>query len=239
LWGIAEEPFWLFPNGSATSPTSVRARWRISSANVSSEAATSVGADCAGELADAHSLERVPEPVAAPLELERPAGELQAEGGRLGVNAVCPADADVVLVLSRARDHRFLRAVDGLEQERPRLAYLQREGGVDDVRRGQAVVEPAPGWAELGGDGVHEGRKVVLGLALQLRDALGRGRLRVVANLGHGVSGNHAELRPRLERGELDVEPARQPVFVRPDPSHHGSGVARDHRLQSRARAGR
>src|SRR4029077_11747075 len=127
---------------------------------------SSVGANRAGELADAHSLERVSEPVAAPLELERPAGQLEAEGRRLGVHAVCSADADVVLVLPCARDHRLLRAVEGLERERARLAYLQREGGVDDVRRGQAVVEPAPGWPELGGDGVHEGRKVVLGLAL-------------------------------------------------------------------------
>ena len=30
LWGIALEPFWPRPNGSRTSPTSVRARWRIS-----------------------------------------------------------------------------------------------------------------------------------------------------------------------------------------------------------------
>ena len=41
LCGIADEPFWPRPNGSSTSRTSVRARWRISSANLSSdEAAT-------------------------------------------------------------------------------------------------------------------------------------------------------------------------------------------------------
>ena len=33
LCGIADEPFWPRPNGSSTSRTSVRARWRISSAN--------------------------------------------------------------------------------------------------------------------------------------------------------------------------------------------------------------
>ena len=31
LCGIADEPFWPRPNGSSTSRTSVRARWRISS----------------------------------------------------------------------------------------------------------------------------------------------------------------------------------------------------------------
>ncbi len=44
LCGIADEPFCLRPNGSPTSPTSVRARWRISSANVSSDAAASASA---------------------------------------------------------------------------------------------------------------------------------------------------------------------------------------------------
>ena len=39
LCGIAEEPFWPLPNGSCTSATSVRARWRISTAKRSSEAA--------------------------------------------------------------------------------------------------------------------------------------------------------------------------------------------------------
>ena len=38
LWGIALEPFWPAPNGSWTSRTSVRARWRISVANRSSPA---------------------------------------------------------------------------------------------------------------------------------------------------------------------------------------------------------
>ena len=44
LCGIADEPFWPLPNGSSTSRTSVRARWRISSANRSSDAASSASA---------------------------------------------------------------------------------------------------------------------------------------------------------------------------------------------------
>ena len=39
LWGIALEPFCApVRNGSSTSPTSVRCRWRISSANASIDA---------------------------------------------------------------------------------------------------------------------------------------------------------------------------------------------------------
>ncbi len=49
LCGIADEPFWPRPNGSSTSRTSVRARWRISSANASSDEAmtASVESSCA------------------------------------------------------------------------------------------------------------------------------------------------------------------------------------------------
>ena len=41
LWGIELEPFWPAPNGSRTSPTSVRARWRSSVAKRSSPAPAS------------------------------------------------------------------------------------------------------------------------------------------------------------------------------------------------------
>ena len=44
LCGIADEPFWPLANGSCTSRTSVRARWRISTANRSSDVATRASA---------------------------------------------------------------------------------------------------------------------------------------------------------------------------------------------------
>ena len=128
LCGIAEDPFIPVANGSSTSRTSVRARWRISVAKRSSEVAVSasagrssawrsraitcvetgsgsspstlagkafdlgvdrrVGADGAGELADAAAFERALDPRAVAVELERPPGELPAERRRLGVNAV-------------------------------------------------------------------------------------------------------------------------------------------------------
>ena len=45
LCGIADEPFWPRPNGSSTSRTSVRARWRISVAKRSSDEASSASAE--------------------------------------------------------------------------------------------------------------------------------------------------------------------------------------------------
>ena len=45
LWGIDEEPFCPLVNGSSTSRTSVRWRWRISRANFSRDVATRARAD--------------------------------------------------------------------------------------------------------------------------------------------------------------------------------------------------
>ena len=148
-----------------------------------------------------------------------------------------PPDADVVLVLLRARDNRLEGSLEVVEEERTRFAHLEREGGVHDIRGGQSVMEPPSGRTELGGDGIDEGGEVVVGLALQLCHALGGWRLGSGADLGDGFRRDRTELAPGLEGGELDVEPAREPVLVRPDPSHHGSGVARNHRLQSSGRA--
>ena len=78
----------------------------------------------------------------------------------------------------------------------------------------------------------------MLRLALELGHALRRRRLRALADLGDGVRRDGAQLGPGLERGELDVQPARELALLRPDPGHRRSGVARDHRLESRARAG-
>ena len=171
LCGIEDEPFWPAPNGSSTSCTSVRARWRISSANRSSDAASSasalstsacrsrwriwvelgagsspsrsqatrstsgigggVGADGARELADAHPLERPSDARAVALERERPAGELEPERGRLGVDAVSTPDRQRVAVLLGARDDGGEGTVEPAEDQRAGIADLQRERRVE------------------------------------------------------------------------------------------------------------
>ena len=134
-----------------------------------------VGADGARELADAHPLERARDALAAAVELERPAGELQPEGRRLGVDAVRAADLQRLAVLARrARRRRRSARSMPVEDQRARLADLQRERGVDDVGGREAVVEPAALLAELLGDGVDEGGGVVVERRLELGDPLRR-----------------------------------------------------------------
>ena len=74
---------------------------------------------------------------------------------------------------SSARAHHGCeRAVDPVEDEPSGVLDLQRKRGVDDVRRGQPVVEPASLGPELLRDGVDECRRVVIGDAFDLGDAL-------------------------------------------------------------------
>ena len=155
--------------------TSVRARWRISSANLSSdddgksecvpgaprgglaEGSGSSSARVRGRAARTQSRSssgsvaayvptapdsfpaRMPSSARArrvtiPVELECPASELQSERRRLGVHAVCAADLQRAAVLLRPRDDDRECAVEGLgEHERPGLADLERQRGVDDV----------------------------------------------------------------------------------------------------------
>ena len=72
-----------------------------------------VRSDRAGELADPHPLERPRDPLPVPVELERPAGELQPERRRLGVHAVRAAHLEGRAMLLRARDDGGERARRG------------------------------------------------------------------------------------------------------------------------------
>ena len=132
-----------------------------------------VRADRAGELPDAHRRRAPAQALAAAVELERPAGELEPEGGRLRVDAVRPADAERLPVLLGAVGRPQPARVEPSSSKRAGVPELERECGVDDVGRSQAVVEPAALLAELRLDGVDEGGQVVVGLALELGDPLG------------------------------------------------------------------
>ena len=78
-----------------------------------------------------------------------------------------------------------------------------------------------------------EGRDIVIRRALELRDSLRGRRLDPGADVGDGLRRHHAELRPRLKRGQLDGEPQLQLALLRPDPGHGRSRVAGDHRTES------
>ena len=194
-----------------------------------------VRADGARELADAHPLERARDPGPVALERERPAGELEPERRRLGVDAVRPPDRDRLAMLLRSGDDRREGALDPVEHERPGLADLERQRGVEHVRRGEAVVEPAPFLAELLRHRVDERGDVVVRARLDLRHPLGARRHRPRPDRVDRLVRHDAGLGPPVERRQLDVEPAPQLRLVRPDRRHGRAGVARNHSSESSA----
>ena len=215
LCGIADEPFWPAPNGSCTSATSVRARCRISSANLSSDEATiasavsssacrsrcedlrrgrrrletealagdplelrvgcGVGADRAGELADAHPLERA-------RDASRPRSSSNAQPASFRpkvVGSACTPCVRPICSVARCSSARATTTASARSSpariSAPASRICSGERGVDDVGRGEPVVEPAALLAELLGDGVDERGGVVVERRLELGDALGVG----------------------------------------------------------------
>src|SRR2546429_3775470 len=71
--------------------------------------------------------------------------QLEAEGGRLGVNAVAAADARREHVLFRPARDDFPQLLHAGDQDVGALDYLHGEGGVHDVAAGEAEVQPAAG----------------------------------------------------------------------------------------------
>src|SRR6185295_16474686 len=124
--------------------------------------AATVHADRPGDLADADSGERALDPVAFALELERPAGELDAERDRLGMDAVRPPDHHRRAVLFGAADHGRARLLEPVKDEQAGLPRLERERRVEHVGGRQSEVEPASVVAELLRNRVHERGEVVV-----------------------------------------------------------------------------
>ena len=198
-----------------------------------------VRADRARELADAHSFEGAVDAGAIPLERERPAGELEPERRRLGVDSVRAPDRDRVAMLLGPGDDRREGALDALQHEGSGLPDLQRQRSVQHVRRGQAVVEPAALLAQLLRDRVDERGDVVMRARLDLRHPLGTRRYRPRPDRGDRLRRHDPRLGPPLERRQLDVEPPAQLRLVRPDRRHGRAGVARNHSSESSVPPGR
>ncbi len=157
-------------------------------------------------------------------------GELDAERGRLGMDAVAAPDADRVLVLARALFERRHHPVDVGDQDVRRPGELDGKAGIEHVRRGHALVHEARLRPDMLGEVGEEGDHVVMRLALDLVDAgdvefSGRPRPH---GLG-GLLGDHAELGLGVGGVGLDFEPDAEAGLRLPQGHHVGTGIARDH----------
>ena len=161
-------------------------------------------------------------------ELERVAGELRAERRRLGVDAVAASHAHRVAVFERAPLERGDEPVQSGLDHPQRVAHRDALRGVDHVVGREPEVDVA---AFLAARLLHlrdERRRLVGHLTIELEDALDVDARVATARVGR-PGGDLADRLPRIERSKLDIEPALEPRFVRPQPSHLRTRVSRDH----------
>ena len=147
-------------------------------------------------------------------QLERPQRDLGAERRGLGVDAVRATDHRGVALLARPRHDRDLELVDRLEQEIGRPHERDRQRGVDDVARREAVVDPgAVRRPDPLLDDVDERGDVVVGDPLALLDGCGVDA-RPLPDDGDRLGGDDAQLGLRLDGEQLDLEPGGVPGLV-------------------------
>ncbi len=115
------------------------------------------------------------------------------------------------------------------QQQRARALDRQGEPGVEHVRRGHAVVDPARGRADLLVDVGQEGDHVVVGGPLQLQRALHReagASASIAARSSAGITPSAAHARHTAS------STSSQPLelgLLGPERRHRGAGVTRDH----------
>jgi hypothetical protein len=102
-----------------------------------------VGADGARDRTDAHGLARPDQSLRVALQLGEPAGCLEAERDRLGVDPVRASDHGGVAVLDREAPNDLDEARQLVQHDARRVAEHDCGRRVEDVRAREPVVEPA------------------------------------------------------------------------------------------------
>ena len=155
------------------------------------------------------------------------------------MDAVAAPDRDGVLVLQRALLQRRQKCVQIGQQNVRRPHQLHVEAGVQHVRGRHPLMDEPRVVAHVLGQVRQEGDHVVLGLALDLVDAVDieLNALSLPHRLGRRFR-DHAKLRLRVAGMRLDLEPDAELGLGRPDGDHLGAGIAGDHGASSRLSAG-
>ena len=165
----------------------------------------------------------------AAVDLERPAGELEPERRRLGMDGVGPAHHRRVGLRPGPGDQRHEETIGIGQQPIAGLPQLERESGIHDVAAGQPEVQVAALRPDRLGDLRHERDDVVVGRPLDLGDAVD---IDPGALLDRSQRGGRHET-PRglgAGNGDLDAEHLLEPGAIRPRGPHLGQRVAADHR---------
>ena len=131
-----------------------------------------------------------------------------------------------VTVLARPLHHRRLEIVDRFDHEVARADEGDGHCGVDHVVGGEPVVDPLGGGAtDALLHHVDERRRLVVGDGFARPDRLDV-EIGPIADRGGVGRRHHTQLRPRLCREDLDLEPGPEAGLVGEEPSNLRGRVA-------------
>src|SRR5690606_18626032 len=162
------------------------------------------------------------------LELDIVAEKLEAEGGRLGMDAVATADTRRRLVLEGTPFQHRKQPVDIVEQDVGRTCELNGQTCVQHVGRRHTLVNEARLRSDMLGEIREEGDHVVLGLALDLVDPLDLEAPALPDRFGR-IGGDYSQLRLCIASVRLNLEPDPELRLRLPDLGHLGAAVTRYH----------
>ncbi len=155
-------------------------------------------------------------------------GELQAEGRRLGMNAVAAAQTESVLVLLGPCAQRLAQSIEALRYKVARLAELHGQAGIQDVGGRHALMHEPRGRADMFGKVGQKGDHVMACLFFDFVDAFDLEGAMTPDRFG-GLFRDDAKLGLRIGGMRLDLEPDAKAVLRLPDARHLGAAVAGDH----------
>ena len=174
------------------------------------------------------------QPLVVALEFGVEAGEFQAKGHWLGMDAVRAADHDRVLEFVGAAVENCQQNLDIVEQNIRRLGQLHGKTSVQYIRTGHALVEVARLRPDMFGEVGQEGDDIVAGLLFDLVDAHRienqfRGEIGAGANHFRHFGGDEAKLGHLFGGENFDLEPDAEAIFGLPQGGHFGATITKKH----------
>ena len=164
----------------------------------------------------ATSLRAITQALAATAEFGIGLRQFDAEGRRLGMDAMAAADADGVLVLEGAALEGGQQAIDIGDEQVGGAGELDVEAGVEHVRGGHALMHEAGFRPDDFGEMREEGDHIVLGDGFDLVDA---------GDIEYGIAALFPDLAPRLPSARRPVRPAHR-LHVPRSQTRCESGIA-------------
>ncbi len=184
-----------------------------------------IGAHRSAELARAYVCERRFQPLPAPPVLGMVPCELEGEGGRLGVHSMSPPHAGDAPGPPHEPRERPAPGVERPGQQRSRIPELRGECGIEDVAGGHPIVNMPRLRSQALRNRHEECDHIVLHCVLD-HGYPGRVEAGLAPQQIQVGSRNGTEPAAGFDGQQLDLQPAREAVLVRPDRLHLGDAVA-------------